>query len=102
MAGLTCRVLGPLELAFGGTPIKLDGRKTRALFAILLIERGRVVSTGHLIDELWSDAPPDSARHLIHVYVSNIRNALKRGGVGDILATRAPGYALMLKDDAVD
>ena len=38
-------VLGPLELTVGGTPVPLGSRKQRAVLAMLLISRNRVVDS---------------------------------------------------------
>src|SRR5262245_31022414 len=70
------RLLGPLEVDDDGKPISLGGAKQRALFAILLLDRGRAVSTDRLIDEIWAGKPPQTAGKSIQVYVSGLRKAL--------------------------
>ena len=37
------RILGPLEVLDGGTPVRLAGRNQRALLALLLLNAGEVV-----------------------------------------------------------
>src|SRR3954454_9279452 len=86
------RILGPLEVSDGGRAIALGGVKQRSLLAILLQHPNAIVSTDHLLAELWRDAPPASAGKSIHVYVSRLRKALGP----DRLITRAPGYALRI------
>ena len=39
------------------------GGKERALLALLVLNRGRVIDADRLIDELWTDLPVDRARH---------------------------------------
>ena len=95
------RILGPLEVRDGGRVLDLGGPKPRALLAILLVHAGEVVSSDQVIDELWGEAPPKSAAHLLHVYVSNLRKALEPdagAGSGSVLVTRAPGYFLDLNE----
>jgi DNA-binding SARP family transcriptional activator len=86
------RILGPQEVSDGGRAVALGGVKQRSLLAILLQHPNAIVSTDHLLAELWGDAPPASADKSIHVYVSRLRKELGP----DRLITRPPGYALRL------
>src|SRR6185312_15346903 len=76
MASLEFRILGPLEALSGGRPTALGAPKQRALLAVLLAERGRVVSRERLIDALWGEQPPASAVQSLQVYVHGLRRAL--------------------------
>jgi DNA-binding SARP family transcriptional activator len=89
------RILGPLEVWTGEGWTGLGAPKWRALLAALLAERGQVVSTERLVDELWLEDPPPGARKLVSGYVSRLRRLLADPG-GRVLATRAPGYQLMV------
>jgi predicted ATPase/DNA-binding SARP family transcriptional activator len=91
-------LLGPLSVTCDGAPIALGGPKRRALLAVLLLDANRVVSRDHLIDALWGEDPPDTARNTIQVYVSQLRKLLPEGA----LETAAPGYRLVTEADAVD
>ena len=82
------RLLGPLEVEEEGKVIPLGGAKQRALLALLLLDRGREVSTDRLVDEIWAGAPPQTAAKSIQVYVSGLR---KLPGEGRIV-TRERGY----------
>jgi Transcriptional regulatory protein, C terminal len=55
------RILGPLEVADGDSPVALAGTRARALLALLLTSANEVVSSDRLIDELWGAQPPRSA-----------------------------------------
>ena len=69
-------VLGHLEAQAGGRPVPLRTAKQRALLAVLLLQRGVVVSTQRLIEALWGDEPPETAANTLQVYVSQVRKAL--------------------------
>ncbi len=69
-------------------------KKQRAVLAVLLLNANHVVSTEQLIDDLWGDSPPSTARNSVQVYVAALRKALSGGGAS--LHTRAPGYVLEL------
>src|SRR5439155_11667765 len=91
-------LLGPLSVSVGDEPIALGGQKRRALLAVLLLEANRVVSRDRLIDALWGEDPPDTARNTIQVYVSQLRKLLPDGA----LETEPPGYRLVIEPDSVD
>src|SRR4051794_23649854 len=92
------RVLGPLEVSDGGRAVVLGGVKQRSLLAILLQHPNAIVSTDHLLAELWGEAPPASADNSIHVHVSRLRKELGP----DRLITRAPGYVLRVDASELD
>ena len=100
------RVLGSLEAEVGGESIDLGGPLQRAVLALLLIERGRVVSVDRMIDQLWRGEPPPRAIASLQAYVSNLRRIIEPGrprrSPARILVSVPPGYALRLPDDAVD
>ena len=91
------RILGPLDVQADGRPLPLGGPQQRAVLAVLLLNAGQVVSTERLIDDLWGEQVPSSARPVLQGYVSNLRKA-----VGPLLVTRAPGYALELEPEQLD
>ncbi|MEV6285645.1 BTAD domain-containing putative transcriptional regulator [Kribbella sp. NPDC051770] len=88
------RLLGPVEVWAGAERLAVGGPKPRALLAALLLERGRVVSVDRLIDQLWPDDPPPTARALIQTYVAAIRRGLAVAGGQDLVETRPPGYRI--------
>jgi len=100
------RVLGPLEAEIEGVRADLGGPLQRAVLALLLMERGRVVSVDRMIDQLWRGEPPPRAIASLQAYVSNLRRILEPGRArrapARILISAPPGYALRLPDDAVD
>ena len=89
-APLRYRLLGPLDVvrpaAVNGEaaqpsddPIELGSPKQRAVLAVLLLQRGRVVSSDRLIDAVWGDDAPPSALASLQAYISNLRRALRDG-----------------------
>jgi DNA-binding SARP family transcriptional activator len=92
------RLLGPLEVEEEGKVIPLGGAKQRALLALLLLDRGRAVSTDRLVDEIWAGAPPQTAAKSIQVYVSGLRKLLGEGRI----VTRERGYELRVESGETD
>ncbi|MEA2457747.1 MAG: eukaryotic-like serine/threonine-protein kinase, partial [Thermoleophilaceae bacterium] len=86
------RILGPLEVVAPDGPVRLGGAKQRALLAMLVLSEGEVVSTDRLVDALWGEQPPDTARKALQVHVSQLRKALGQS----VIRTRPPGYGLEL------
>src|SRR5882757_8504886 len=91
-------LLGPLAVSVDGEPTPLGGQKRRALLAALLLEPNRIVSRDRLIDALWGEDPPDTARNTIQVHVSQLRKLLPEGA----LETAPPGYRLVVDPETVD
>ena len=101
------RILGPLEvLGDDGRPLALGGPKQRTLLAVLLLHAGQVASADRLIDELWGEDPPETARSVLHVYVANLRRILEparpRRAAGGVLQTRPPGYLIHVSPEELD
>ena len=92
------QVLGPLEVTREGAPVPLGGPKQRAVLAHLIVRANQVVSTGALIDQVWGDEPPESARNVLQTYISHLRSALGT----DRVEGRTPGYVLHLEPDELD
>jgi YVTN family beta-propeller protein len=92
------RILGPLEVVEDDGPVRLGHGKERALLALLLLRANEVVSTERLIENLWPDSPPATAPKALQVYVSRLRKNLG----ADVLATRPPGYAVVVAPEQLD
>ncbi|MDT0445588.1 BTAD domain-containing putative transcriptional regulator [Streptomyces sp. DSM 41886] len=89
------RLLGPFEARHEGRQVLTGARRQeRCLLAVLLLRAGRVVTTGHLIDLLWSGGAPANARGTVHTYIGRLRAALRPFG-GPELATREDGYRVV-------
>lgn len=93
-------MLGRLEAYCDDVELDLGPRKQRAVLAVLLLNANHIVSTERLIDDLWGDSPPSSARAALQVYVAGLRKALGDGGGS--LRTRVPGYVLELDAGVLD
>ncbi len=96
--GMRFLVLGPLEVTGEDGPIGLGGPKQRAVLAHLLVRANQVVPAEALIDRLWGDEPPETARNTLQTYVSHLRKALG----AERLEGRAPGYVLHVQPDELD
>jgi DNA-binding SARP family transcriptional activator len=92
-ANVTFTLLGPVGVRIGGHAVDLGGPRPRELLALLLLHRGRTVRHDHLIDALWGEQPPKTAAGRIQALVSELRRALREGGLApDVIMTRPGGY----------
>ncbi|GAA2836332.1 BTAD domain-containing putative transcriptional regulator [Nonomuraea rubra] len=94
------RVLGPVEVWDGDRRLQLGGPKPRALLAALLLQAGQVVSVDRLVDLIWGECAPGTARGQIQTYVSALRQKL--GDRTASIETRPPGYLFRLGDNVLD
>ncbi len=90
-AAFELRLLGPVEAVRAGREVALGGPKQRAVLALLLLEAGRVVATGRLIEAVWRGSPPPGAAKTLQSCVSRLRTALEPDVA---LVARAGGYVL--------
>jgi len=91
-------ILGPLEVVDDGRTVPVMGAKPRALLATLLLHANEVVSDDRLIDALWGDDPPATARNVLQAHVSQLRRAVG----GDVVTRRASGYVIELASADLD
>jgi predicted ATPase/DNA-binding SARP family transcriptional activator len=96
------RLLGPLEVSAGGVLVPLGGPRQRTLLGLLALRAPNIVSRTYLIDGIWGERPPGSASKTLHAHVAYVRRALAGVGVGDLIVTRQPGYALAVNADDID
>ncbi|MFI2188703.1 BTAD domain-containing putative transcriptional regulator [Streptomyces sioyaensis] len=98
------RIPGSLQAGVDGAMLPLGRVIKRRLLAYLLLNANRVVATHKLLDVLWADEAPRTARKMIGYAVRDLRLDLVRGVVDTraALLTRAPGYQLRVEPDAVD
>jgi DNA-binding SARP family transcriptional activator len=101
---LTFGLLGPLQMTVAGKPATLGTPKQRAVLAMLLINRNRVVATDALIDAAWDHSPVPAARASVHTYMSSLRRLLDSadGDGRTVLASAPPGYRLTVADGNCD
>ena len=93
------RLLGPVQVVRAGREVGLGGPRPRAVLALLVLEAGRVVPAGRLIEEVWRGSPPPGAAKTLRSYVSRLRPVLAPDAA---LAARGGGYVLSVDPGVVD
>ncbi|MEU0603063.1 AfsR/SARP family transcriptional regulator [Streptomyces sp. NPDC006393] len=69
-------VLGALDVRENGVSVAPTAPKPRQVLALLALHADRVVPAASLIEELWSDRPPRSARTTLQTYVLQLRELI--------------------------
>jgi DNA-binding SARP family transcriptional activator len=95
------RILGPVEAWTGEDWATITAAKQRSLLATLLVHPGQLVPTDVLIEEVWPSTPPASASNTISVYMHHLRRLIGDTD-GRVLATRPPGYQVVLGRGELD
>lgn len=96
--GRTFGVLGPLRVTVDGCEVPVSAPRQRVVLAALLVAQGRPVSPERLVDTIWGEAPPATARVTLQNYVKRLRAALG----ADCIETTAEGYRVVVARDQLD
>lgn len=95
-------LLGPLEVVGPQGPVTFTARRQQIVLAIILWNANRVVPMEVLIDALWGQEPPATARSQVHTSVSGVRKRLARSGLHELVSTWPPGYRTWVRDGDLD
>ena len=88
------RILGPLW----ADGVEVTAHRDRIVLALLLVRVNRVVSVDELVDAVWDEDPPVTARGQLQTCVSRLRRALPAG----VIRTDPAGYAVVAGPDDLD
>jgi DNA-binding SARP family transcriptional activator/tetratricopeptide (TPR) repeat protein len=97
---LEVRVLGPVEVYYGGEPLNLVRRQQRLILGILALQANTRISGDRLIDLLWGERPAPRARAILQSRVSELRAIL--AGTDVRLCADTGGYLLRIAPERVD
>ncbi|MGH3914440.1 MAG: BTAD domain-containing putative transcriptional regulator, partial [Pseudonocardiaceae bacterium] len=93
------RVLGPLEIHADGRMIEVSTHKQRLVLGVLLCRTGHPVAVDALVDALWEQQAPPSARDNVRSYIHFLRRRL---GEQRWIERRPSGYALLADESELD
>ncbi|MCM0674483.1 tetratricopeptide repeat protein [Micromonospora phytophila] len=94
-------ILGPLRV--GGGEATVTAGRDRVVLAMLLLRFGRVVPVEELVDAVWEERPPATARAQLHTCVSRLRQRLAGLGLPpEVIVTDPVGYGIRTAPSEVD
>jgi DNA-binding SARP family transcriptional activator/tetratricopeptide (TPR) repeat protein len=96
------QILGPLSARVNGRAVALGGPRNQTILAALALDPQRAVSVERLVDAVWDDDPPATARAQVQMCVSVLRRAFAACGATAVIETRAPGYLLRVGPGELD
>jgi DNA-binding SARP family transcriptional activator len=100
---LEVNILGDIEASRDGVPIALGPDQRRAILGVLALEVNRPVSVQKIMQALWGERTPESAKGSIQAHISRLRSALfVAGESGEAIETVPGGYRLVLDTSLVD
>ncbi|MDH3730072.1 MAG: winged helix-turn-helix domain-containing protein, partial [Acidimicrobiia bacterium] len=91
-------VLGPVEVERAGELLSIGGRRARSILAALVISLRHAVSDDRLIEAVWGDEPPESARASVQSHISRLRGVLGH----DVVQRHDHSYVLEIDPGQVD
>jgi len=98
---LEFRLLGPVEAIADSASLDLGGPKQRAVLALLLLHANEVLARERLIDDLWGDDPPATARETLKAYVGRLRKAISVEDASARLRSCGGGYLFVISEEPV-
>ncbi|MEU2614465.1 BTAD domain-containing putative transcriptional regulator [Micromonospora sp. NPDC007271] len=94
-------ILGPLRLGDGETTVTAG--RDRTVLAMLLLRAGRSLPIEELIDAVWEERPPATARTQLQICVSRLRQRLALLGLPpETIVTDPVGYGIRIAPDDLD
>jgi DNA-binding SARP family transcriptional activator len=96
-------ILGPLQIHIGEGRLRPVGMRQQRLLATLLLAPNRMVPLARLVEAVWDDDPPRTAKRQVQNVLSGLRRALTRAGaVRPVIVGDAPGYRIDVAGGQVD
>jgi len=99
-SGLVVCLLGPVRLYRDGQPITAGTPKQTCVLSVLAWNAGTAVPAETLIDHVWGDDPPHTARKTLAGYITRLRQLLRGSEV--TISCRSGTYTLEIPRDTVD
>jgi DNA-binding SARP family transcriptional activator len=96
------RILGSLEISGDRGPLELGAPRQQIVLATLLLSANRVVPIDRLIDAIYGDRRPQTARSQAQISISALRRALTANGGGSLIGTHPQGYVITVESGQLD
>ncbi len=88
------RILGPVEVTAGSERLELGGARQQVVLAALLLGAGRAVSVGRLVEAVYGEDVPPTARSQVQISVSLLRRLFAARDGATAISTWGQGYLI--------
>jgi DNA-binding SARP family transcriptional activator/tetratricopeptide (TPR) repeat protein len=95
-------ILGTLEVTAGPARLELGGTRQRVVLATLLLSANRVVTVDRLVEAMYGEDPPSTARLQAQISVHSLRRLFAGHGGTELITTRSGGYEIRVADGELD
>lgn len=70
------RLLGPVDVLASGRAVPVPGARRRSVLAVLALRAGQSIAVDAIIDAVWGDRPPATARNTVQAHIAALRRLL--------------------------
>jgi DNA-binding SARP family transcriptional activator len=102
LTDLDFRLLGPLRVLVSGEPRHVGGPRQQIVLTTLLLEANRVVPVERLIEAVWGEDPPATARAQIQMAVWQLRRRFAEWTDAELIVSYPAGYAIEVPGSSMD
>lgn len=95
-------ILGPLEVTVEASPVRIPGLRQRRILATLALHANTPVSIDRLVDVLWSETPPRTAREQVQNCAGQLAHRLGEASGLRPISRHGRSYMLNASDDSLD
>jgi DNA-binding SARP family transcriptional activator/tetratricopeptide (TPR) repeat protein len=88
------KILGPIEVMAGSERLELGGTRQQIVLAMLLLNANKVVTMDRLLEAIYGEDPPLTARSQAQISISWLRRVFALHSTASIILTREHGYAI--------
>ena len=88
------KILGPVEISAGSERLDLGGTRQQIVVAMLLLHANRVVTMDRLLEAIYGEDPPPTARSQAQISISWLRRVFAARSTDPIILTREHGYVI--------
>lgn len=96
------RILGPLEITGGSERVELHGARQQIIVAMLLLNANRLVTVDRLLEAVYGEDLPPTARSQVQISISSLRKLFASYGQDAVISTHAGGYRIEVGDGELD
>lgn len=96
------RVLGALEVSANGRQLGPGGARQQIVLAVLLLNANRSVTLDRLVEAIYDDEPPATARAQVQICISALRRLINKDGHAEMIVTTRQGYTLRAPTESID